>query len=63
MQIYLLKEPARPHERVLWNVEDLKDVDLDELPDEPANNSNFEYYLGYYALLDEKLGRLYHLQK
>ena len=52
-----LNEPALPHERHLWNIQDLNDINLDELPDKPANNSNFEDYLGYYSLIGADLDR------
>ena len=52
-----LSEPTLPHERNLWNLEDLNEVNLEELPDEPANNSNLEDYLGCYALLGDNLCR------
>ena len=52
-----LSEPAHPHERNLWNLEDLNEVNLEELPDEPDNNSKLEDYLGCYALLGVNLCR------
>ena len=42
----------------MWNLEDLDDVNLEELPDEPANNSNLEDYLGCYVFLGVNLCRM-----
>ena len=50
-EICKLSKPALSHECNLWNLDNLKDMNLEELPDEPANNSNFEDYLGFYTLL------------
>ena len=37
-----LCDPASQHERNLWKLGDLKDINLDDLPDAVANNNNFE---------------------
>ena len=43
-----LLNPASSHERALWKISDLNNANLDDLPDLPANNNNFEDYLGIY---------------
>jgi len=54
-EINKLCELTLSYERNLWNIDNLKDMDLDELPNEAANNNNYEDYLGYYLLLGANL--------
>jgi len=54
-EINKLYEPALPHECNLWNIDDLKDMNLDELSDKPTNNNNYKDYLEYYSLLGANL--------
>ena len=41
-EINKLFEPALPYKCNLWNIDNLKDINLDKLPNKPVNNSNFE---------------------
>ena len=52
-----LLKPASSHERVLWKFADLNTANLEDLPDFPPNNNNFEDYLGIYKLLGSNLNR------
>ena len=52
-----LLDPASQHERDLWKIADLEDVNLEDLPDRPASSNNFEDYLGFYNLLGNSLNR------
>ena len=49
-----LCNPSSSHEHALWNISNLKDINIDNLPEFLVNN-NFEDYLGIYAILDSNL--------
>ena len=46
------------HQRFLWNLDDIKDMNLDELPSTSPKNNNFEDYLGSYAKIVMRMSRV-----